>query len=409
MRKEFLLIIFCVIVIIFLEVGNNFSLKDAPIDITTQQNYRTIRDTVQKGETVFDIFKKHKLDIGVLFKLKEASTDVYKLGEVYPDHRYKIVLDDKERINSFVYGIDDDTILDISNTEMGFSAKKIPIEYDIKILHLGGAIKDNLISSMGEGSDNIKLALQLSDIFAWDIDFTTDIRESDTYKIVVEGRYLNGDFKKYGEILSAEFINNGSTYRAYRFEYDDKADYYDDEGNSLKRQFLKAPLSFRRISSYFTKKRFHPILKIYRPHHGIDYSAPSGTPVSAVGNGTISFIGYRGGYGKLIILRHPNGWKTCYGHLSRFGRGLKRGAKVPQGSVIGYVGSTGQSTGPHLHYEMRINNKAVNPFSIRVSKGRGIPKKLMPEFVKIKNEMNIRLASIKPESIVVSKTLQNNL
>ena len=409
MRKEFLLIIFCVIVIIFLEVGNNFSLKDAPIDITTQQNYRTIRDTVQKGETVFDIFKKHKLDIGVLFKLKEASTDVYKLGEVYPDHRYKIVLDDKERINSFVYGIDDDTILDISNTGTGFSAKKNSIEYDIKILHLGGAIKDNLISSMGEGSDNIKLALQLSDIFAWDIDFTTDIRESDTYKIVVEGRYLNGDFKKYGEILSAEFINNGSTYRAYRFEYDDKADYYDDEGNSLKRQFLKAPLSFRRISSHFTKKRFHPILKIYRPHHGIDYSAPSGTPVSAVGNGTISFIGYRGGYGKLIILRHPNGWKTCYGHLSRFGRGLKRGAKVPQGSVIGYVGSTGQSTGPHLHYEMRINNKAVNPFSIRVSKGRGIPKKLMPEFVKIKNEMNIRLASIKPESIVVSKTLQNNL
>jgi len=313
MRKALLTVLF--VLVIFLTIRSNLNIKKET-EKPEQNALIEISGTIKKGETLFDIFKKHNLDMGVLFKLKEASANVYKLGKVHPDHRYKMVLDNKERINSFDYWIDDDNILNITNTGSGFTARKNPVEYEVKILYLGGTIKENLISAMGEdGAENILLALRLSDIFAWDIDFTTDIRESDTYKLVVEGRYLNGDFKKYGEILSAEFINNGSAYKAYRFEYDGKADYYDDEGNSLRSQFLKSPLSFRRISSHFTKKRFHPILKIYRPHHGIDYSAPSGTPVSAVGSGTISFVGYKGGYGKLIILRHPNGWKTCYGHL----------------------------------------------------------------------------------------------
>lgn len=410
MKKNFLLIIFCIIIIIFLEVGNNFSLKDVPIDINTQQNYRTIHDTVQKGETLFDIFKKHKLDMGVLFKLKEASAGVYKLGEVHPEHRYKIVFDDDERINSFVYGIDDDTILDISNTEAGFSAKKIPIDYDIKILHLGGAIKDNLISSMGEGSDNIKLALQLSDIFAWDIDFTTDIRNGDVFKVVVQGLYLNGEFRKYGDILSAEFINDGMTYRAYRFECNGKADYYDENGKALRKAFLKAPLNFRRISSSFSYGRFHPILKIYRPHHGLDYAAPVGTPVSTVGDGTVNFAGYKGQYGKLVVIRHSNGWKTYYGHLSRINRGIKRGLKVEQGQVIGYVGATGLATGPHLHYEMRVNNKAVNPLKIKVSGGSAVPGNLKAEWLRYKNEMDSKLVSITPSVLAFDRgTKHGNL
>lgn len=408
MKKNFLLIIFCVIIIIFLEVGNNFSLKDAPVDINTQQNYRTIHDTVQKGETLFDIFKKHNLDMGVLFEMKEASAGVYKLGEVHPEHRYKIVFDDDERINSFVYGIDDDTILDISNTEAGFSAKKIPIDYDIKILYLGGAIKDNLISSMGEGSDNIKLALQLSDIFAWDIDFTTDIRNGDVFKVVVQGLYLNGEFRKYGDILSAEFINNGVTYRAYRFECNGKADYYDENGKALRKAFLKAPLNFRRISSSFSYRRFHPILKIYRPHHGLDYAAPAGTPVSTVGDGTINFAGYKGQYGKLVVIRHSNGWKTYYGHLSRINRGIKRGLKVEQGQIIGYVGATGLATGPHLHYEIRIGNKSVNPLAVKLPRGKSIPKILMAEFRQLREKMDAQLGSITPRAFASTPKIKDN-
>ena len=185
-------------------------------------------------------------------------------------------------------------------------------------------------------------------------------------------------------------------YHAYRFENNGKADYYDAEGISLKKAFLKAPLNFRRISSYFSKGRFHPILKIYRSHHGLDYAAPSGTPVSVVGDGTVSFTGYKGQYGKLVIIRHSNGWKTYYGHLSRIGKGIKTGEKVEQGQVIGYVGATGLATGPHLHYEIRIKNKPVNPLALKLPQGKSIPKTLIAEFRLFRDKMNSQLASINP-------------
>jgi len=398
MKKEFLLIIFCVIVIVFLEIGNNLNLKDTPDEINLRQNYTAVNDTVQKGETLLDIFKKHNLDTRILFEMREACAGVYKLGEVYPDHQYKIILNDRNQINSFDYWIDDDSILNITRNESGFRAEKIAVEYEKRIQHVGGLIKDNLISSIGGGRENLMLALNLSDIFAWDIDFTTDIRNGDVFKVVVQGLYLNGEFRKYGDILSAEFINNGETYRAYRFEYNENSDYYDEDGKALKKAFLKAPLSFRRISSRFSKGRFHPILKIYRPHHGLDYAAPTGTPVSAVGNGTVNFAGYKGHYGKLVVIRHSNGWKTYYGHLSMINRGIKKGLKVEQGQMIGYVGATGLATGPHLHYEIRINNRPVNPLAVKLPRGDSIPKTLMAEFMQFKNQMDSRLAAMTPSA-----------
>jgi murein DD-endopeptidase MepM/ murein hydrolase activator NlpD len=256
---------------------------------------------------------------------------------------------------------------------------------------------------MGNGRENMMLAMQLSDIFAWDIDFTTDLRDGDTFKIVVEALYLDGEFKKYGDILAAEFVNNGETYRAYRFEHNGKAGYYDEEGKSLRKAFLKAPLSFRRISSGFSLGRFHPILKIYRPHHGLDYAAPAGTPVSAMGDGTVIFAGKKGQYGNLVIIRHPNGYKTYYGHLSKFGKDIKKGTKVEQGQIIGYVGSTGLATGPHLHYELRIRNRPVNPVTVKSLKGTSIPEKLMAEFRGFKNQMDGRLASIILKAVVIAK------
>ena len=403
MKKKILLIIFCIIVILFLEVDSNLYLKDTHVDTNTRQNYRTIDDAVRKGETLFDIFKKHNLDTGILFEMKEACADVYKLGEVHPGHRYKIALGDMNRIISFDYWVDDDSVLNITRNESGFSAERIAVEYEKRIQHIGGLIKDNLISSIGEGRENLMLALNLSDIFAWDIDFTTDLRNDDMFKIVVEGLYLNGEFRKYGDILSAEFINNGVTYSAYKFEYNGKAHYYGEDGKSLRKAFLKAPLSFRRISSRFSKGRFHPVLKIYRPHHGLDYAAPAGTPVSTVGDGTVKFTGYKGQYGKLVVIRHANGWKTYYGHLSRINRGIKKGLKVEQGQVIGYVGATGLATGPHLHYEIRISNKPVNPLVVKLPRGESIPKTLMAEFRQFKNQMDSRLASITPSTFAFGR------
>ncbi|MDA8337834.1 MAG: peptidoglycan DD-metalloendopeptidase family protein, partial [Nitrospiraceae bacterium] len=336
----------------FLMMRGDFDIFNKQENAGEYGKYREISGTVRKGETLFNIFKRYNLNITELFRIKEASANIHKLRELYPGQPYKIIIDDNNRINSFIYWINDDSVLNIYRTESGFCAEKKDVDYEKRTLHLGGVIKDNLISSVGNGRENMTLALQLSDIFAWDIDFTSDIRNGDAFKIVAEGFYLNGEFKKYGNILSAEFVNNGEAYRAYRFEHDGKVDYYDDEGKSLRRAFLKAPLSFRRVSSGFSINRFHPVLKIYRPHHGLDYAAPVGTPVSAIGDGTVVFAGKKGQYGNLVIIKHPNGYKTYYGHLSRFG-GIKSGTKVRQGQIIGYVGSTGLATGPHLHYEMR--------------------------------------------------------
>ena len=409
MRRAFIVVIF--LSIAFFTITSNFNVindrTEEAVPIKPKE-YREITGNIEKGETLFDIFKKYKLDIVELFKLKEASADVHKLRDLYPGRPYKIIIDDNTKINEFTYWIDDDNILNITRTESGFCAEKKAIEYEKRVQHIGGVIKDNLILSVGEGRENLMLALQLSDIFAWDLDFTTDIRNGDVFKIVVEGCYLNGEFKKYGDILSAEFINNGETFPAYRFEHNGKIDYFDVDGISLRRSFLKAPLSFRRVSSGFSKRRFHPVLKIYRPHLGVDYAASAGTPVSAVGDGTVVSAGYKGQNGKLVIIRHSNGYKTYYGHLAKIKKGTNKGIKVKQGQIIGYVGATGLATGPHLDYRVKINNKFVNPLALKLPRGNSIPKKLMAEFRNLKEEMDNLLASIKPQVFAFSENSKDN-
>jgi murein DD-endopeptidase MepM/ murein hydrolase activator NlpD len=395
MRKIYIFII--LLAVAFLIMKSNFNIIERTQDTkSAETKYREIAGRIRKGETLFDIFKKYRLDFEDFFKMREASASIHRLKELYPGQPYKILVTDDNQIDSLVYWIDDDYILNITRTESGFLAEKVAVEYEKRIMHIGGTIKDNLISSVGEDRENLMLALQLSDIFAWDIDFTTDLRNDDIFKIIVEGLYLNGEFKKYGEILSAEFSNNGEIYHAYRFEYNGNVDYYDDSGKSLRRAFLKAPLSFRRISSGFSRKRYHPILKIYRPHLGVDYAASTGTPVSAIGDGRVIFAGYKGQNGNIVAIRHFNGYRTFYGHLSKIVKGIRKGVKVKQGQVIGYVGATGLATGPHLDYRIKVNNRFVNPLTLKLPRGSSVPKKLRSEFRDFKNKMDTRLASITP-------------
>jgi murein DD-endopeptidase MepM/ murein hydrolase activator NlpD len=395
MRKIYIFII--LLAVAFLIMKSNFNIIERTQDTkSAETKYREIAGRIRKGETLFDIFKKYRLDFEDFFKMREASASIHRLKELYPGQPYKILVTDDNQIDSLVYWIDDDYILNITRTESGFLAEKVAVEYEKRIMHIGGTIKDNLISSVGEDRENLMLALQLSDIFAWDIDFTTDLRNDDIFKIIVEGLYLNGEFKKYGEILSAEFSNNGEIYHAYRFEYNENVDYYDDSGKSLRRAFLKAPLSFRRISSGFSRKRYHPILKIYRPHLGVDYAASTGTPVSAIGDGRVIFAGYKGQNGNIVAIRHFNGYRTFYGHLSKIVKGIRKGVKVKQGQVIGYVGATGLATGPHLDYRIKVNNRFVNPLTLKLPRGSSVPKKLRSEFRDFKNKMDTRLASITP-------------
>jgi len=367
-----------------------------------------INGTMKKGETFFEVFKKYKLDFAELFKIREAAADVHRLRKVQPGQQYKISVDADNRVNSLAYWIDDDGILEVSRKDEGFTAQKVSIEYEKRIEHIGGVIKDNLISSVGEGREKLLLALQLSDIFAWDVDFTSDLREHDTFKIVVEGLYLDGEFKKFGNILSAEFNNNDKAYKAYRFTNNGKTDYYEADGKSLRKAFLKAPLNFRRISSYYSGRRLHPILKIFRPHHGLDYAAPLWTPVSAIGDGKIVFAGYKAGYGKLVIIKHHNGYETYYGHLSKIAKNIRTGKNADQGQVIGNVGNSGLSTGPHLHFEIRIKNEAVNPLRVKLPRGESVPKKLMADFRRFRNQMDTQLASITPPVFAFAEKIRDN-
>ena len=384
-----------ILLVVLFALGLHFkTTKEHEDGSPAPKSYRQIHGSVKDGDTLFTIFKRYKLEPKELFQIKDSSAGVHDLGKLSAGHPYRLTIDNENQINTFVYEIDDDTLLNVTRSRSGFYTEKVPVDYEACIHHIGGTIKDNFISSIGEDRENALLAMEVSDIFSWDIDFTTDIQDGDTFRIIAEGLYLDGKFKKYGRIFAVEFINGGKSYHAYRFEDGRATGYYDSRGRSVRRAFLKAPLNFKRISSYFSRRRFHPILKIHRPHHGVDYAAPHGTPVSATGDGTVIFAGRRGAYGKLVILEHKNGYRTYYGHLSRIAKGLKRGARINQGQFVGCVGKTGLATGPHLHYEMRVGGRYVNPLSLKQPYGKAVPKELLAEFMNIAGRLNQDLASI---------------
>ncbi|MEJ5299961.1 MAG: peptidoglycan DD-metalloendopeptidase family protein [Thermodesulforhabdaceae bacterium] len=246
-----------------------------------------------------------------------------------------------------------------------------------------GSISDNLYSSAVKAGLHPSLILDLADIFSSYIDFATDIRKGDTFSVVLGTTpHPTKAGSKQWMILAAKVTVQGETYEAFFFQPSgQKGAYYDGEGKSLARAFLKAPLQYRRISSMFTKSRFHPILRIYRPHFGIDYAAPTGTPVSAIGAGKIVFMGRKGGFGNLVEIKHNGVYSSSYGHLSRFAKGLRVGKYVERGEVIGYVGSTGLSTGPHLDFRFYANGRPVNFMAISDSiPMESIPKALAGKF-----------------------------
>ena len=256
-----------------------------------------------------------------------------------------------------------------------------------------GTIENSLYEAGISAGIDPKIVMELSDIFAWDVDFATDIRKGDTFSILYETVYADDTPVRSGNILGAEVTNNGERYVAvYYKDKSGRADYYDLDGRTLRRSLLKSPLRYRRISSYFTGRRFHPILKRYRPHHGIDYAAPSGTPVEAAGEGRVAFSGWKSGYGNFILVNHNSVYATGYGHLRGIKKGIRPGRHVSQGEVIGYVGSTGISTGPHLHYEVRKRGSLVNPLSIKAEPRKKLGGNDLMAFMALKEGVLARLS-----------------
>ncbi|MFQ5736431.1 MAG: peptidoglycan DD-metalloendopeptidase family protein [Thermodesulfobacteriota bacterium] len=276
----------------------------------------------------------------------------------------------------------------------GYMVSKVELPSETRQVIVVGTIKTSLYEDgIKAGADPMAL-MELSDIFAWDVDFASDIRKGDTFSVLTEVLYVNGEAMRTERVLGAEMVNDGKKYTAIYFRGKNGNGYYDENGKSLRRTLLKSPLRYRRISSYFTKRRYHPILKKYRPHHGIDYAAPVGTPVESAGSGRVTFAGWKRGYGNFVTVRHNNGYSTSYGHFSRIARGIRRGVKVDQGDVIGYVGSTGISTGPHLHYEVRLHNRLINPLRIKAVADKTVRKADGEAFALVKADVERKLNGI---------------
>jgi len=330
-----------------------------------QPQQEIIAASIHPGDTISSLLGNY-FSPQDIYQLNKQSKDVFPLTKICAGQPYKICLLDGD-FERFEYDIDADEELIIEpGQDQQFSINRAPIPYTVEISHIEGTITSSLFEAVADIGEKPELALALADIFAWDIDFILDIRAGDSFQALVEKRFREGEEAGYGDILAAEFTNRGETFQAYRYQDGDKrASYYDRNGDSVRKAFLKAPLAFSRISSGFTMHRFHPITKTWKAHPAIDYVAPTGTPIKAVGDASITRIGYTRGNGNFIELRHSNGYISIYLHMSKFARGMKKGKRVAQGQTIGYVGSTGLATGPHLCFRMRKNGAPINPTRIK--------------------------------------------
>lgn len=325
-------------------------------------------------------------------EVREAARQIYDLKHLKKDTVLRVFTKD-DLLDKIEYKYSDvATLLVERDGEDSFKATKAELPHEMMETVISGTIENSLYEDGIKAGADPQAIMALSDIFAWDVDFASDIRKGDSFSILAEVLYIDGAPRKTGRILGAEMVNDGKKYTAYYFEGADGGSYYDAEGRSLRRTLLKSPLRFRRITSYFSKGRFHPILKRYRPHHGIDYAAPTGTPIESAGSGRVVYAGWKGGYGNFVMIKHNNNYSTAYGHLSRIAKGVRTGSKVDQGSVIGFVGSTGISTGPHLHYEVHLGKGLINPLSIKAVSDRAISKKEKQRFAAIKDEVAGKLS-----------------
>jgi murein DD-endopeptidase MepM/ murein hydrolase activator NlpD len=332
--------------------------------------------TVKQGDTVSALLGDY-LSAQQIYQLARQSKNTFALTGLCAGQPYQLcTLDDQ--FDSFLYDIDQDEQLLIRRQDDQFEISRVPIDYEVDEVVISGVISSSLFNAVEEIGEKPGLAITLADIYAWDIDFILDIREGDSFQAVVEKRFREGQPAGYGRILTAEFVNRGRSYQAVLFK--------DGSDNNL-----KAPLSFSRISSGFTMKRFHPITKTWRAHPAIDYVAPTGTPIKTVGDGTVVRKGYTSGNGNFAEIRHTNGYSTIYLHMSKFAKGMGKGKRVTQGQVIGYVGSTGLATGPHLCFRMRKNGDSVNPDRIKVPSAPAVSRENMGEFLALAAPLLARL------------------
>ena len=372
---------------------------------------RTVGQTVPRNATLASLLAGHGLG-DRSFQIIEQVLSVFDPRRLRVGNAYSLVFNNVGGdLRRFEYHIDEDEFLRVTAIDTGFDAELVPYVKERHEVTLAGVIdaeRNSLVAVVDAGGENVMLAIAMAEVFGGEIDFNNDLRRGDSFDVLFEKVYREGTFSGYGDVLAAEFVNDGRRVQAFRFQVPGEAEpqYFDETGRSMKRLFLRSPFRFEpRVTSRFSYRRVHPVLGGVRPHLGVDYGAPTGTPVVAVANGTVVSAARSGGSGNMVRLRHTNGYETYYLHLSAFGKGMRPGARVAQGQVIGRVGSTGLSTGPHLDYRMRKNGTFVNPLieHRNLPPGDPVPEGFMNAFLSLRDSALERMA--KDNSAVEEATL----
>jgi murein DD-endopeptidase MepM/ murein hydrolase activator NlpD len=333
-----------------------------------------------------------------VLSLTRSFKGVFDFRNARPKDVYQVCLTPQKKLQKLIYKTDLTNQYVAVRTDNGaFYTYHQELSLEKETVAKTFTIESSLYQAVTGQGETSHLVAAFTDIFSWDIDFYLFPRKGDTIRVLFEKYYLKGQFVKYGKILVAQYIGSSETFSAFYFDNDRQAGYYDENGVPLRKMFMRIPVKFGMRTSSYSIRRFHPISKKYKRHTGIDYGAAHGTPIYATAGGTVAFAGRRGGYGKLVIIRHPNGYETYYGHCSRLL--VKKGTHVKQGQEIAKVGRTGQATGPHVHYETRINGKPVNPNSIKTVRGKPLPfdQRARFEFV-LQTHMQMMADHLFPES-----------
>lgn len=349
-------------------------------------------ERIQRGDTVAGLLSRLNVNSDDIQAFLSEAKHAQALRQLKPGKTIQAQTTENGELLSFRYHYGGETMLLVEKQGNQFKASEQPLPLERQEVMKSGQIRSSLFAATDDANMPDAVAMQMADIFSTDIDFHRDLQRGDKFTVVYEAFYHKGELVKTGHILAAEFVNSGKAYRAvYYKDHEGRGGYYTADGKNLRKAFLRSPLEFSRISSGFSSARYHPVLKEWRAHKGVDYAAPTGTRVKATADGSVSFVGRQNGYGNIIVLKHQGNYETVYGHLSGFAKGLRKGQHVSQGDVIGFVGMTGLATGPHLHYEFKVAGVQRNPLSIEVPVAFPIAANMKGEFNRVTQPFVARL------------------
>ncbi len=347
---------------------------------------------VANGDTLSTVFAKVGLSPAVMHAVLASSPDAKQLSRLKIGQTLEFQLTEQGELASLRSKLNSLETLALEQTPKGYVFKKEQVKPEVSTVYARGEIDSSLFLAAKRAGLSHNLTMDLANVFGYDIDFALDIRKGDSFEVIYEEKTVEGQRVGTGNILAARFTNRGKTYSAVRYtSKDGTTSYYNADGTSMRKAFIRTPVDFARISSRFSNGRKHPILNKIRAHKGVDYAAPHGTPIKSAGDGKVLLAGRKGGYGNTVIIQHGQRYRTLYAHMQGFAKGVRNGSTVKQGQIIGYIGTTGLSTGPHLHYEFQVDGVHVDPLGLKLPMADPIAKSEMPRFMQQSQPLMARM------------------